>query len=241
MGINVKQIQDFFESWAPTDLAANWDNIGLQIGDPNAEINELIIALEVDEHVLNELKSKTNCLVITHHPLFFKPLSNIRYDHDMGDIIQTFSIGSHHLFSAHTNLDAAVGGVNDCFIKLYGLNPKKGTSIDAGFGKYFDSPNISLDDLLQKFPGKSIGSNQTSSIKRLGFCAGSGHGLMKQVLELNIDTFVTGEVNYHDEVFARMNNIRLIVVGHKESEDCIKDEIKLRLKKQNLDIPIKII
>ena len=241
MGIYINQIHSFFESWAPSELAANWDNIGLQIGDPNAKIDEIIIALEVDEHVLSALKSKKNCLVITHHPLFFKPLSNIRYDHDMGEIIQAFSIGSHHLFSAHTNLDAAVGGVNDCFIKLYGLDPKKGTCIDAGFGKHFDSPAISVNDLLQKIPGKSIGANRTDAIKRLGFCAGSGHGLMKQVLELNIDTFVTGEVNYHDEVFARMNNIRLIVVGHKESEDCIKDEIKLRLKNQNLAIPIKII
>ncbi len=241
MEIYINQIQDFFESWAPNQLAESWDNVGLQIGDPNCKISEIIIALEVDEHVLGILKSKNNCLVITHHPLFFKPLSNIRYDHDMGDIIQTFSIGSHHLFSAHTNLDAAIGGVNDCFIKLYGLNTKHGTCIDDGFGKYFDSPSISFDSVLKKIPGKSIGARSKDPVKRLGFCAGSGHGLMKQVLELNIDTFVTGEVSYHDEVFARMNNIRLIVVGHKQSEDCIKEEIKHRLSKQFSKLELTII
>lgn len=241
MSLKISKIIDFFASWAPDHLALNWDNVGLQIGDPNKDINEIIIALEVDEYVLDVLKTKKNCLVITHHPLFFKPLSQIRYDHDMGHIIQTFVLGSHQLFSAHTNLDAADGGVNDCFIRLYGLDPNKGTPISDGFGKYFDLPKISLSELLTPLNGKNIGTSKEFTIKRLGFCAGSGHGLMKQVLELKIDTFVTGEVSYHDEVFARMNNIRLITVGHKQSEDCIKDEIKLRLEKQNLGISIETI
>ena len=130
---------------------------------------------------------------------------------------------------------------NDCFIKLYGLSPDKGTAISEGFGKYFEKPDISLASLLRPLNGKNVGSKETFPINRLGFCAGSGHGLMKQVLDLKIDTFITGEVSYHDEVFARMNNIRLIVVGHKQSEDCIKKEIKLRLEKENLQIPTQII
>lgn len=241
MKVTLKTIISFFNAWAPDDLALKWDNVGLQIGDPNQEISEIIVALEVDEHVLAELKSKRNCLVITHHPLFFKPLSHIRYDYDMGHIIQSFVLGSHQLFSAHTNLDAALGGVNDCFIKLYGLDPTTGIHISEGFGKYFDNPNITLKTLVSTLPAKQVGSNCTRSISRLGFCAGAGKSLLTDVLELQIDTFVTGEVSYHDEVFARMNNIRLITVGHKESEDCIKYEIKSRLEKENLGIDIKTI
>ena len=228
--ITVNKIKQWLTQWAPPELAAPWDSIGLQLGDPKQVITEVIVALEVDETVLSVLKKKKNILVVTHHPIFFKPLKRIRYDQDMGDIIRTFITGNHQLLTAHTNLDAAEGGVNDALIETYGLNPKKGQTIENGFGKFFDAPKITLSQLVENQPCQRQGASHDDPVKRLGFCAGSGHGLIQRVLDLGIDTFVTGEVNYHDHVTCRMNDIRLIVLGHNESEQHGCKRIKDRLE-----------
>ena len=137
--ISILDIKKIMDKWAPPDTAESWDNVGIQIGDPSLDITEIIIALEVDESVLAYLQNKHSCCVITHHPLLFKPLKRIRYDQDLGRIIQVFSQGNHQLFSAHTNLDYAKEGVNDCLIEQYGLKPKQGQPMLHGFGKFFDN------------------------------------------------------------------------------------------------------
>ena len=226
----VNDIMLFFDQWAPKHLAETWDNVGLQIGNPEAQYSEIVIALEADEAVLSYLKKRKNCCVITHHPLFFKPLKHIRYDNDMGEILQTFLNGNHHLFSAHTNLDAAPQGVNDCLITYYNLDPKKGKPIMDGFGKYFENINLSFNQINDVFPATIKGSSKKTIINTLGFCAGSGHGLIDHVIELKCDAFITGEITYHDHVKCRMNDVAVITLGHKESENIICEVIQQKLQ-----------
>jgi len=226
---SIKDIKEFFYRWAPNELAAHWDNVGLQIGEPKANVSELLLSLEVDEAVLAYLEHKENVLVITHHPLFFNPIKQIRTDKDLGIILKTFLKNDHYLFSAHTNLDAAEDGVNDCLIKRYGLDPKQGTVIKDGFGKFFDAPKLSFEKAMATMPAINKGAQQKAPIQRLAFCAGSGHGLIQRVIDLGCDTFITGEANYHDEVSCRMNGVRLILLGHKESEEIILADIKEKL------------
>jgi len=226
----VKHIVTSLEAWANPDLAASWDNVGLQIGDPDAEVKDVLIALEVDETVLETLVEKKNVLVVTHHPLFFKPLRYIRYDQDMGRIISAFTAGRHHLFSAHTNLDAAQGGVNDCLIEHYGLNANEGRFIMDGFGKWFVQPSVTYEVLKSVFSCTQQGAVSDEPVKRLGFCAGSGHGLIKDVVDLKCDTFITGEITYHDHVTCRMNGVRVLTLGHRESEVVVLDRIRTYLE-----------
>ncbi|RAP26912.1 Nif3-like dinuclear metal center hexameric protein [Candidatus Marinamargulisbacteria bacterium SCGC AG-343-D04] len=234
----LSDIQAFFDQWAPAELAASWDNVGIQIGAKGGEISECLVSLEVDEQVLAYLEGKTTVAVITHHPLFFKSLKRIDYNTDMGQIISAFVKGEHALFSAHTNLDAAEDGVNDCLIESFGLDPKIGVVMEDGFGKYIESPNITYQDLLKKNGGIAQGAIHNEPIKRLGFCAGSGHGLIGSVLSLGCDTFVTGEVTYHDHVTCRMNGVRLITLGHKESENMIVDRIATRMRNMFKDLEV---
>tara|TARA_B100000427_G_scaffold134757_1_gene112035 strand:- start:30838 stop:31563 length:726 start_codon:yes stop_codon:yes gene_type:complete len=239
--ISILDIKKIMDKWAPPDTAESWDNVGIQIGDPSLDITEIIIALEVDESVLAYLQNKHSCCVITHHPLLFKPLKRIRYDQDLGRIIQIFSQGNHQLFSAHTNLDYAKEGVNDCLIKQYGLKPKQGQPILHGFGKFFDNPNVSYEGLVAVLACDQKGMIADDPVKRLAFCAGSGHGFINRVIDLKVDTFITGEVTYHDHVTCRMNGVRLLVLGHKESEDFICPRIHDMLVKQNITLPIIVV
>ena len=221
-----QQIIKAIEHWAPPALAEPWDNCGLQIGSPQMEIAEVLIALEVDELVLDFLKPKKNIAVITHHPLFFKPLKQLRTDQDLGHTVECFMVGKHGLFSAHTNLDAANGGVNDCLIEKYNLSPEKGIPLHNGFGKVFTSVPISYNELIRLHPCKQEGAINDTPIKKLAFCCGSGHGFIKQIIDQNIDTVITGEITYHDHVTCRLNGVRVISLGHKESELFVLPKIK---------------
>lgn len=239
--ITLSIVHDFFSQWAPQELASDWDNVGLQIGSYDQSVTECLIALEVDEYVCSYLETKKNVLVITHHPLFFKPLKQLNYNSDMGTIIRTFVKGDHCLYSAHTNLDAAKDGVNDCLIEHFGLNPEDGQVIDSGFGKYFEGLSLDFTKLSETLPSIQQGAMHNNSVKKLAFCAGSGHGLVSHVIQLKCDTFITGELNYHDHVTCRMNGVRILLLGHKESEDFICQRIKQRLQEHYRHLSIQCI
>ena len=227
----VQSIMTCLEQWAPLHLAASWDNVGLQIGSADIVFSEIVIAMDVDEDVLAYIKDKKHVLVITHHPLFFKPLAQLRYDQDMGKIISQFVLGQHVLYSAHTNLDAAEGGVNDCLVTHYGLNPKDGQVISDGFGKVFFDLSLSFDSLKKKYPVRLEGDIRDDVVERLAFCCGSGHGFIQSIIDLKCDTLVTGEVTYHDQLRCKMNGIRVMSLGHKESEIFVLNHIQSRLLK----------
>jgi dinuclear metal center YbgI/SA1388 family protein len=234
-------IKTMMDRWAPPETAESWDSVGIQLGDPQQKLSEIVVSLEVDEVVLDYLEKTINCAVITHHPLFFKPLKSVRYDTDMGLILARFIKGNHHLFSAHTNLDAARDGVNDCLIEQFGLKPKQGQPLLDGFGAFFDRPKYSYETLCSVMPCEKRGAIYEDTISRLAFCAGSGHGFIKRIIDLNVDTFITGEITYHDHVTCRMNGIRVLVLGHKESENFICQKIADVLTAKGIELPITVL
>jgi len=224
-------ITRFLESWAPLELAAPWDNVGLQIGDPSLPIKSILLSLDVDRALLNTLNHTHYDLVITHHPLFFKPVKSLHFSDDMGQAVTAFLTHKTQLYTLHTNLDAAVDGVNDCLVEAYGFTPKKGHPIEGGFGKWFqlDAP-MSLSELTSIMPCTVLGHQKPASIKRVGFLGGSGHGMLNTVSELNIDCFITGEITYHDEVFCDLNAITTLALGHKQSEELILPKMQAKLQ-----------
>lgn len=222
----------FFETWAPSSLAASWDNVGLQLGNPQQKISSVLIALEFDLFTLNFMKEKNVNLLITHHPLFFKFFKSLDYRSDMGQILNFSFQRQLALFSAHTNLDAAKGGVNDALIEHYGFEYQDFQPIKEGFGAY-SSCNQDFDGLKQIMPCRVLGDqNMKKKVKKIAFCAGSGHGLVSILPRYDVDTFVTGEVTYHDHVFCEFHGIRIIAVGHYASEILVLPKIKSRLQQQ---------
>ena len=96
---------------APPDLAADWDNSGLQIGSSDQRINKIGLALDVTPQTL-DLALKTKCdLLLAHHPLLFKPIKNVIFDREPGSLIKTAIAGGLAVISAHTNWDSASRGV----------------------------------------------------------------------------------------------------------------------------------
>jgi dinuclear metal center YbgI/SA1388 family protein len=105
----------------PPGLAEDWDNVGLQIGDPNAVIEGVLICLDAEEKALIEADRCGAQLVIAHHPLLFKPLKRLSPVDEVGRTLFRAIRNEIAVFSAHTNLDRAADGLNDWLAARLGL------------------------------------------------------------------------------------------------------------------------
>lgn len=114
-------IIDVMHKWAHPGLIDEWDNTGFQIGDPNREVSKILIALDLDREVFEKALEEEAEMIITHHPLIFKPIKSIVYSSYKEKLIYDIIKNDLVVYNAHTNLDLAKGGVNDTLANLFGL------------------------------------------------------------------------------------------------------------------------
>ncbi len=121
MGATVADIVKIMNRFAPTWLAEEWDNVGLQIGDLRWPVRNIWTALDPTLEVVKAACKEDVDLLITHHPLFFRPIKSIDFHSPHGSIIKTAIQHQLAIFSAHTNLDMVRDGVNDVLARRLGL------------------------------------------------------------------------------------------------------------------------
>ncbi len=109
------------ERLAPPGLAEAWDRSGLQVGDHSRPVKKVLLALDAGKEAVDEAARSGADLIITHHPFFFKPLKNIDLATSTGKTLSKLIKNDIALYCAHTNLDRAVGGVNDLLAARLGL------------------------------------------------------------------------------------------------------------------------
>src|SRR5690625_4719501 len=113
------------EAWAPKKLAYDWDNVGLQIGSFHKPVRKIMITLDVLESVVDEAIEEEVDLIIAHHPLLFKPMKQVNIDSSQGRIVRKLLQHDITVYASHTNLDAAIGGVNDMLCDVLGIEDRK--------------------------------------------------------------------------------------------------------------------
>lgn len=160
MAIKCQTIINFLEQCAPARLAEEWDNVGLQLGDRAQEIKTILVALDLEPQVVQEAAALGANLIITHHPVIFKPLKNIRADFPLGRMILDVIKNDISVYCAHTNLDSAREGVNQVLAELIGLkdikvlNPDKFENL---FKLVFFVPETHLDSVRTAVTGAGAG------------------------------------------------------------------------------------
>ncbi len=132
MTVTVTDIIDALENWAPSSLAESWDNVGLQVGSPQKEVKRLALCLDLTRETLDQaLSFKADCIV-THHPLFFKPLKALSFDSWQALLATELIRHEIALVAAHTNLDAAFSGVSEVLARELHLQIEKALLPSAG-------------------------------------------------------------------------------------------------------------
>lgn len=119
--VKAQTVINLIEKLAPKDLAEDWDNVGLQIGNPQSEVNKILVCLDLTEQILDQAVELDVEMIITHHPLIFKPLKKISLATPLGKKINKIIKNDLLVYSAHTNLDIAWGGINDILVEKLGL------------------------------------------------------------------------------------------------------------------------
>ena len=106
--------------YAP-ELAEDWDNVGLQVGDPGRPLDRVMVALDPGLEAVEAARDAGAQALVTHHPLLFKPVKRLTPDDAVGKILWTAVRDDVAIISAHTNLDCAVNGLNSWLAQKMGV------------------------------------------------------------------------------------------------------------------------
>lgn len=256
MGATVAQITKILDQLAPPLLAEEWDNVGLQIGDLRLPVQRIWIALDPTPKVVKAACENNVDLLITHHPLIFRPLKSIDFETPDGSVIQ---MAAHHqlaIFSAHTNLDIAREGVNDILAQRLGLRhlailqpvqlrerskeelpPASSDQTEHGIGRIgLLDKTLSLKALVSVVKKKlgldflKVAGNPKIKISRVAICSGSGSSLMQAFLSSKAQVYISGDIHYHDAREAEKVGRAIIDIGHFPSEHLMVDALVKQLK-----------
>lgn len=123
--MKLKSLIKKIESKYPLSLAYDWDNVGLLVGDFDANIKKVLVTLEANEKVIDEAIENNIDLIITHHPFIFSKMNKINTGDFKGRLIHKLIKKDIALYSMHTNFDIAFDGLNDYFMEIMGFENSK--------------------------------------------------------------------------------------------------------------------
>jgi len=247
--VEMNSIINFLNSFAPPCLAEDYDNVGLLVGDKNKEVCRVLIALDVDEYVLEDADKKSCDLVITHHPLIFKPLKRIDTEDSVSRSIIKLIKNDISLISVHTNFDSVKSGLCDMFLdKIADVSTRAAIDGDEynGAGRIGDLKNESTFEEIIKRVKKEfeidkiryVGKNDRK-IKKIAVCNGGGADYIYAAKKLGADLYISGDFKYHHARFAYENDICILDVPHYKAEIMFCEYLKELLKnKFNQEIEV---
>lgn len=228
------------ESLAPLRLAADWDAVGLLVGSRRAVIERVLVCLSLTPEVAADAVALRADLVVTHHPLPFRPVARITDTTGTGRVLLDLLAAGVAVWSSHTAWDSAVGGINDQLADKLGLEdvePLVPDAVDAraGFGRAGRAVHATLGDVARRASRtldvaavQMVGDPERPA-GRVGIVCGSGGGSVDAVVGAGCTTFLTGELKLHEALEARAAGLAVIAVGHHASERFSLDVLAARL------------
>lgn len=228
--MTVRDIYEIIDKLAPFDSACEWDNCGLICGDMEEEVTGIYLTLDADLYALEKAKEKGANLVISHHPLIFDALRKVTSDNNIYHYIRK----GVSVISAHTCLDAAKGGINDCLAQIAGLEDIKEMITDNIPLGRMGSVNISDSEAFVKSLCQRLDTGAqyviNGKIRNVAVVSGSGGGCMDDAIKSGCDTLITGEAKHDHFVKANDIGFNLIALGHFETENIILQPLYEKLR-----------
>lgn len=228
---SIRQICSYLEEIAPVETAESWDNVGLMLGDREERTNTVVLSLDADRRAYAECLEKKTALLVTHHPLIFRPLLQIDYQSPKGRLIRDFIRAEISVYSAHTNLDKAELGVNRALADAVGLQDAESLP-DTAIGLLGTIPRQNLYALAEVLRSKLgaahviTNGDTDTTVEKVFVCGGSFDSDSISILsKKNIDLIITGEIGYHAMMDLYDLGIRSMAVGHDVSERIVLDPL----------------
>lgn len=217
----VRDFYDFLDEFAPFSSQESWDNSGLLVGSFEKEVERVAVVLDLNEETLDQAIALEADLIITHHPVIFKAQKTFLSD----CLAYKLAENSISLIATHTPFDSAEGGVNDILCDLLELTKVEilTTSMSENLLRVGFTDRTSPEEFA-RFVSRQLSADVRfcdgeNEIETVAVCSGAGADFAKEVAELGIDAFVTGDAKYHEFLDAKEDGLTLIAAGHFETEN----------------------
>lgn len=238
--MELSKLVNIFELEFPPKTAWSDDSIGLQISNSKSRIKNVYLTLELNEDSISEALSYSSDLIITFHPLIFRPLSSITTDNRVGNLVTKLIKNDIGLYAIHTNFDSNPKGTSYELCKQLGFEKSdylvRDANIDGyGMGVIVElQESIKMNVLLEKIskvtnsPLKyNIGTKD--DIFKIGIIGGSGSSYIQEAYNQGCDAFITADIKYHD-FHSVDGKMAIIDPGHYEMEQFVPYAMKNILK-----------
>ena len=213
----ISEIYSYIDSIAPFDTAMDFDNAGLLCGDMNGEVTRALVCLDITRAAVLEAESLGCELIISHHPIIFKPVKSVPCD----SVPYMLAQRSISAICAHTNLDLSPVGTNAQLAKLLGLG---GTAFVDGEGLVVGEVEEEMTALeFARYIKERLGcgglryTDSGKSVKTVAICTGAG-GDMVYAANGRADALITGEIKHHELIDADKAGLSVFDIGHYRSE-----------------------
>ncbi len=224
--MTVEQLIEKLNTEIPTQLSQPWDNDGIDVlPNKESEITRVLCALDCTSVAIEKAKELGCNLIITHHPLVYKPLGLVSYSDSVGKRVIECVKSGIAVVSFHTRLDIIENGVNDTLAALLGI---KNTESFIPYGRVGEVEKQSFDEFAGKVASalkldiKEIPMvKATEGVSRVAVVSGSGKSDIDAVLASGADTFVTGEVMHNHMIDCKELGLNLICGTHYATERII--------------------
>lgn len=229
----VAEIAAVLESFAPSPLAEPWDNVGLLVGRRNQTVERVMTCLTVTGATVSEAVSRQANLIVSHHPFPFRNLKRVTDETVTGQLLLELLSGNVAVYSPHTAFDSTAQGINQMLAEGLGLEeiepltpaPQPELAAACGTGR---TGRLTRPLPLTDFAGRvkrflrietldAVGAPH-QLVERVGIGCGSGGELLDLAGARNCDTFLSGELRFHDCLAAEALGMAVVLTGHYASE-----------------------
>lgn len=226
----VKDIAKIIDTFAPQELAYSWDNPGLIYGDEDKEIKKVYVTLDVFKFNVDEAIELGADMIVSHHPILFRGIKKIDTSTQEGYVVKKLIENDIALYAAHTNLDCAIGGINDVLADKLGIVEKrvieKNPQFEScGLGRIGKLKNtVSLAEFAETVknaldtPFVRVCGDLTTEVSCVAVGGGACDDLIPAARDMGADVMVTADMKYHIAAESVDSGIAVIDAGHYPTE-----------------------
>ena len=241
---------------APLRYAESWDNVGLLVGDPAADITKVLVTVDYTAEVAAEAAAFGASLVVAYHPPIFAAVKRVPHQALWADAVRR----GVALYSPHTALDVARDGTNDFLADACRVDAASRTALrpfvssgkpsadgepaGIGLGRVGNAPSTLRSELVQHLK-KELGLSYVLvagpldvPATRIAVAAGAGGELLEDAVRAGAEVFVTGEVRHHDALSAARRGVTVIATLHSNSERAAVRAYAARLGARLAGVPV---
>jgi dinuclear metal center YbgI/SA1388 family protein len=224
------EICEFLEAFAPLQLAEDWDNVGLLVGDARQPIRRVMTCLTITPASAAEAVAQAADLIVTHHPLPFRPLKRLTADQTTSRLLLQLIRAQVGVYSPHTAFDSAAEGINQQLASGLGLQdvlPLVAHDQTPGWGAgrhgrlYGPVALSSLVQDLKQFlaiGGLHVVGDLSRTVQHVAVACGAAGEFLGPAARAGCDALVIGETTFHTCLEAEALDVALLLPGHFASE-----------------------